>query len=818
MGTINEQITRLETAKSDIETAIETCGVNVPDEELIDTYASYIRQIPSAVLSDFKSELNADLVGGPDAFISSIKQTDGTIEATAGGLVSTSSSGLVPKADASAGTCTTNDLVLTKHDNTIGWYNLPALASQAAVDSLQESINSLNEDVSDLYNTKSDIGHVHNTKEITAISDYTIATEDSAIDTLDSLNTALGKLEYKADLGKTAYAWYQSVTAEDTDTIVNKWNEIVDFLDSVKEESDITTTFVTTTTPQNISGSKTFLGHTYFGGTAATTTTTGFNGTLENTLMSPVGSIISINPGVGRGDVGYKFSSTAMYPGTANAYTLGTVEKPFAAVYANNLIGNSSLILNGSDADRNLIRINRTNGNAIKTGDYGYTLKYLGSGEDVNKALALYADNTTADTQTLATKWLNDGTMYSRSILPIDGHTTDVAGFNLGSASQQFNTVHTRYIDTVPGYNLRLKAGGTEHINMLNGNVNVTANIIPTANDTYNLGSTSLKWSNILATNTITNKVYTDRVDYNSWSITDASTEPNLYKAAIEPTSTENLCTQKIFRFSAGANVSYGNCTINQNYAATNMWVAGDTFGYISTPYSSASSIYIGGGNRSGGASWSAKLFNNSMSCIPSTTNQYTLGNSTYKWSNVYATTFTGNLTGNAATATDATNATNATNVKTTATTFTFYIAGSSSSSTNTGALYKASNVKVVSGTKIEASGGFYETSDERLKNFLNDIEVDLDKLAKLPKKYFTWKTDETDNLQIGTSAQAVQELYPEIVSEDENGTLSVAYDKLSVVALKAVDKLNEEITTLKDKNKELEDRINKLEKLILHG
>lgn len=124
MGSVHNEISRLETAKSDIEAAIEACGVPVPDTDLISTYATYIRQIPSAVFS----ELNYDQVGGGDTYIKTIKQTNGLIEATTGGLVSTSQSGLTPKIENAATAIATqaDEWVLTSNKGaTPTWKRLP---------------------------------------------------------------------------------------------------------------------------------------------------------------------------------------------------------------------------------------------------------------------------------------------------------------------------------------------------------------------------------------------------------------------------------------------------------------------------------------------------------------------------------------------------------------------------------------------------------------------------------------------------------------------------------------------------------------------
>lgn len=115
------------------------------------------------------------------------------------------------------------------------------------------------------------------------------------------------------------------------------------------------------------------------------------------------------------------------------------------------------------------------------------------------------------------------------------------------------------------------------------------------------------------------------------------------------------------------------------------------------------------------------------------------------------------------------------------------------------------------SGATVDGSGNinasaFYETSDENLKWFTGEIPVDFEQLKTIPKQYFVWRNRETPT-NIGTSAQKVQEIYPEIVSTAQDGHLTVDYGKLSIVALKAIDLLNEKIERLEAEIKELKSK-----------
>lgn len=142
-----------------------------------------------------------------------------------------------------------------------------------------------------------------------------------------------------------------------------------------------------------------------------------------------------------------------------------------------------------------------------------------------------------------------------------------------------------------------------------------------------------------------------------------------------------------------------------------------------------------------------------------------------------------------------------------TGTTTIFSIGNGTSNTARSNAFY------VTSDGKAYTPNGFYETSDERKKDFHGDIKIDFNGIDNIPTRYFTWKKGEDMAMKIGTSAQEIQKVYPEVVDYDESQDLyTVDYGRLSIVAIAAVKELHKENETLKSEIELLKERLDKLE------
>ena len=137
------------------------------------------------------------------------------------------------------------------------------------------------------------------------------------------------------------------------------------------------------------------------------------------------------------------------------------------------------------------------------------------------------------------------------------------------------------------------------------------------------------------------------------------------------------------------------------------------------------------------------------------------------------------------------------------------YLVGAASQSSTGVVTYSNSNVYTQSGqlyaTRMNATSGFYETSDGTLKNIKSELNI-ADNIDKIPTVLFSWKKDESEDINqdvpvhVGTIAQDIQKIYPDLVAEDAEGHLTVDYAKLSVIAIAAIKELKKEIEILKSK------------------
>lgn len=93
------------------------------------------------------------------------------------------------------------------------------------------------------------------------------------------------------------------------------------------------------------------------------------------------------------------------------------------------------------------------------------------------------------------------------------------------------------------------------------------------------------------------------------------------------------------------------------------------------------------------------------------------------------------------------------------------------------------------------ATGNVTAYSDERIKDDIHTIEYAVARLKALRGVYY--KRKDTGAPGVGVIAQEVQQIFPEVVHENEDGMLSVAYGNLVGVLIEAVKELADRVEEL---------------------
>ena len=792
----------------------------------------------------------------------------------------------------------------------------------------------------------------------------------------DSLYQALYKIEYNANLGKTAYDWYQAVTGVDDDEYINKWNEIVDFVDSVKEGTDILDELVTRKTPQIIIGQKTFsepvfvqntynnnksygvrllgfedsgylqLGQISGDGASHKGIISGINGvkmgslTLNSTITSISGgltvagqasfnSVLTALSGVQTTMIYTPGSDSNTYSGGANGQVLKsngstiywatdlnttyTFENGTNCFYvtplggdkqtvtvtpsiANNITGSgtsgyiakwdgTNTITSGPAFGISTTTFLRNDGNwsapkdptvlqTAVSNNYAYPLLLATNGQTTNTTTGTYFDsgvtlnpytntitaNITGSAATLGTStiggsskpiYLNKGVPtecsdYGSTIVDIS--SSDNINFTvtyLNGNTTSFAIAASTAGATNSTAKLYLIGSNTQAADVLsysNGNVymqNGTLYLIRTtaasasANNKPALivgGSDTaahleIDANSIIAKNNGTTAGVltlqdglTTAANLKLGNLTIGSGDIPMYvSAGVLTASTSNvgsnkkpiyMSSGKLTPFSSsigsGTNPIYVNSS-GELTASTSTIASGKKLMYLSSGVLTASTESVSAGNK--------LMYLNSGVLTESTSSEGSATKGVYLNSGKLSQmTYSLNATVNSGTTNylayySGANAISKLTIS--SSTDTLYILGiKSSGHIPYSATQSSYGVRIMSGSSVYAYGGFYESSDEKLKTILNPIKVDLEDLTKLRKVYFLWKNQSDKKLQIGTIAQDVQKLFPELVGTDDSDYLSVAYDKLSIVALAAIDELYNMVKNLQNENEELKRKL----------
>ena len=118
---------------------------------------------------------------------------------------------------------------------------------------------------------------------------------------------------------------------------------------------------------------------------------------------------------------------------------------------------------------------------------------------------------------------------------------------------------------------------------------------------------------------------------------------------------------------------------------------------------------------------------------------------------------------------------------------------GNIGSTSDTDAITIANSGNVTFGQDVTVNGDLVISSDERLKSNIVSLGSTLSKLLLIDGKSYEMKGKQ----KIGVLAQEIQEVFPELVSEDDNEMLAVNYQGLLPVLINALKEQDEKINRL---------------------
>lgn len=114
---------------------------------------------------------------------------------------------------------------------------------------------------------------------------------------------------------------------------------------------------------------------------------------------------------------------------------------------------------------------------------------------------------------------------------------------------------------------------------------------------------------------------------------------------------------------------------------------------------------------------------------------------------------------------------------------------------------------------QVTINGDLTLASDMRLKSNIMTLGATMSKLLQIDGKSYTFK--DSGKKSVGVLAQEIQEQFPDLVVERQDGMLTVNYQGLIPILINAIKEQNLELENAIKANQELEARIERLESLI---